>query len=109
MKVRLSGNARSYLRKETEYLRKRSARAAKDFVDRMRMARSNISAFTDIGAANTEFPVPGLRRLVVGDYLIDYEMGADEINILAIRHGRQSPPTIEVGSSFDFEDGDARD
>jgi plasmid stabilization system protein ParE len=104
VKVRLSDNARSYLRKETEYLRKRSPGAAKDFVDRMRTARNNIATFTDIGSANMEFPVPKLRRLVVGEYLLDYEIGTNEINILAIRHGRQLPLNIEVESSFDFED-----
>jgi plasmid stabilization system protein ParE len=69
----------------------------------MRTARNNIRAFTDIGAANMEFPVRNLRRLIIGDYLLDYELGANEINILAIRHGRQLPPNIEVESSFDFE------
>jgi plasmid stabilization system protein ParE len=103
MKVRLSSNARSYLRKETEYLRLRSPTAAKSFVAQIKKARQNIGAFNGLGAASQELPLANLRRLIVGDYLIDYEIGANQISIVAIRHGRQLPPTFDIESNFDFE------
>ena len=43
-----------------------------------------------------------MHRLVMGDYVIDYEPAEDEILILSIRHGRQQPPE-EIGPDFDYE------
>lgn len=45
MKVRLSGDARAYLRREAAYLQKYSQKAAKAFVDRMAKARKNLARF----------------------------------------------------------------
>jgi hypothetical protein len=37
-----------------------------------------------------------MRCLVVGDYLLDYQIRGEEILILAIRHGRQLEISIEL-------------
>jgi len=38
----------------------------------------------------------------MGDYLIDYEIRGDVIEVLAVRHGRQRPPN-RLDDDFDFE------
>lgn len=45
-----------------------------------------------------------MRRLIVGDYLLDYEVGKNEIHIVAIRHGRQLSPDVGLEEDFDYED-----
>ena len=102
MKVRLSGSARAYLRAETAYLRQFSPRAAKAFVERIKEATSNLARFPALGRGIGHLPIPGMHRLVMGDYVIDYEPAEDEILILSIRHGRQQPPE-EIGPDFDYE------
>jgi plasmid stabilization system protein ParE len=75
MKVRLSLAARTYMRTETAYLRRESPSGAKSFTKRMRKARENIGIFNGIGSESRELPIPipNMRRLIVGDYFMDYE------------------------------------
>lgn len=47
--------------------------------------------------------MPGVLRLVMGAYLIDYEIGESGVRILAIRHGRERPPGMPLDDDFDFE------
>lgn len=56
-----------------------------------------------MGHFTEELPIPGIRRFVMGAYLIDYEIRTDAILIFAIRHGRERPPTIPLDDDFDFE------
>ena len=105
MKVRISDDARAYLLRETAYLRKLSPAAAKNFSRQMKIARRDIGAFTNIGFESEELPVPGMRRLIVGDYLLDYEVGENEIHIVAVRHGRQLSPDVRLEEDFDYEEG----
>lgn len=101
-KVVLAGQARSFLLAEAAYLRARNPGAADRFVQRLREARANLTRFEAIGFERDAPPVPGTRRLVVGDYLLDYLVG-ERIEIVAIRHGRQSEPEVLVDDDFDFE------
>ena len=56
--------------------------------------------------------MPGIRRLIVGDYILDYFPG-ETIMIVAIRHGRQRDPDQDDDRDEDFEapppPGDAAD
>ncbi|RWB93767.1 MULTISPECIES: type II toxin-antitoxin system RelE/ParE family toxin [unclassified Mesorhizobium] len=104
MKVRLSGDARAYLRREAAYLQKHSQKAAKAFVDRMTEARKNLTRFPEMGETFDRLPIPGSHRLVVGDYLLDYDLADEEVVILSIRHGQQQPLTPEIEDDFDYED-----
>jgi len=104
MKVRVSDDARAYLLRETAYLRKLSPAAAKNLSRQMKIARRDLGAFKNLGFESDELPVPGMRRLIVGDYLLDYEVGKDEIHIVAIRHGRQLPPDVRLEEDYDYED-----
>ena len=61
-----------------------------------------LAQFPDAGFERAAPPVPGVRRLVVGDYLIDYCMVSDDVVILLIRHGAQSEPP-PADPDFDYE------
>ncbi|WP_244598849.1 type II toxin-antitoxin system RelE/ParE family toxin [Rhizobium tubonense] len=60
--------------------------------------------FRQIGFESEEVPVPGIFRLTIGEYLVDYEIVGDSIEVRAIRHGRQRPPGFAIDEDFDFED-----
>lgn len=103
MKVRLSPDARSYVKAEASYLREHSPNAARRFGDNLRALQRHLGDFPKIGNPADEFPVRGIFRLVMGDYLINYRIGLGVIEILTIRHGRQMPPDIEIEDDRDFE------
>jgi plasmid stabilization system protein ParE len=95
-KVRLSTNAKIYLTQEAKYLRDRNGAAAAAFVARMRHARELLAKFPELGTGKKGLPHSDMRCLVVGDYLLDYQIRGEEILILAIRHGRQLEISIEL-------------
>jgi len=97
--VRISARARTYLSNEARYLRDRNPAAATAFVARMRHARQLLVDFPELGSGKKGLPHSDMRCLVAGDYLIDYQVRADEVLILAIRHGRQMEITIEPDDS----------
>jgi plasmid stabilization system protein ParE len=101
MKVRLSGAARAYLLQEAKYLAERSPAAGAAFLRVIRSARQRIGNYPEIGFK--PFLTRGSRRVVVGDYLIDYDPGPDGIEITSIRHGRQSDPALGLDDDFDYE------
>jgi plasmid stabilization system protein ParE len=101
MKVRLSGAARAYILREAKYLTDRSPAAGNAFVKAMQSVRERLGNFPEIGFPH--LPVKGSRRLVVGDYVIDYDIGRDAIDITAIRHGRQSDQSPPLDDDFDYE------
>lgn len=101
MKVGLSGAARKYLLGEASYLNERSPAAGAAFLRDIRAARQRISRYPEIGFK--PFAAGKSRRLVVGDYLIDYEPGADGIQITSIRHGRQSDVALDLDNDLDYE------
>jgi len=103
MHVRLSENARAYLVRETAYLRKLNPAAARNLSRQMRTAQRNLAAFGGMGFESEELPIRGMRRLVVGDYLLDYEIVGGEIHVIAIRHGRQLPPEVPLDDDYDYE------
>jgi len=106
MKVRMSYDARAYLRDEAKYLRKRSPAAASALTAVMKKARENLANFGELGFTKEGLPIPGMRRLIVGNYLLDYEISRDVVLVVAIRHGRQTPPDIILDDDFDFERSD---
>lgn len=108
--VRLSGNARAFLQREAKYLRERSPSAAETFLNRLREARRNLSQFPEIGRRKSAVPIDGMLRLVVGDYILDYELTAGSVSIVSIRHGRQLDPDLELYEDADCEmDADRAD
>lgn len=72
----------------------------------MTEARRNLARFPELGLESERLPVPGSRRLVIGDYLLDYEVMEGEVVILSVRHHRQQPIAPEIEDDFDYEDPD---
>ena len=103
MKVRMSDDARAYLRDEAKYLRKRSPAAARALSAAMRKARENLAHFGELEIAKEGLPIRGMRRLIIGNYLLDCEISDDVILVVAIRQGRQKPPDMALDDDFDFE------
>lgn len=101
MRVRLSGAARAYLLREAKYLTERSPSAGRAFIKAIQSARERSGNFPEIGVPHP--PIKGNRRLIVGDYVIDYEVGCDGIDITTIRHGRQSDQLPPLDDDFDYE------
>lgn len=56
-----------------------------------------------MGQDATDLPLRGVRRFVLGDYLIHYEIGAGAIVILTIRHSRERPPELPRDDYDDYE------
>lgn len=103
MKLVVSPQARDYIKSEAAYLKKRSPQAALNFRDDLGRLRKNLLQFPHLGHETSEIPIAGIRRFVMGAYLVDYEISRDDIVILKIRHGHQSPPSIVVEDDFDYE------
>lgn len=47
-----------------------------------------------------------MRCLVVGDYILDYELRGDDVYIAAVRPGQKPDVAIEVTDDFNFENDD---
>lgn len=108
MKVTVSPDAREYITTEGRYLRARHPGAARQFLDDVKKLRQALSQFPEMGRQTDEMPAPGVLRFVMGSYLVDYEVGEDDVVILKMRHGRQRPPSVEIEDDFDYEDDASR-
>lgn len=104
MKVIVAPAARDYIRSEAAYLRQRNLQAAQQFSDNLKRLRQHLGQFPAIGHVTDEVIIPGVRRFVLGAYLVDYEIRPQTIVILAIRHGHQRPPGLALDDDFDFEE-----
>ena len=103
MPVRLSNEARDFLRNEARYLEPRTPSAARRLVESVDEARRRLSSFPLMGAGDVHALVPCSRRLVVGDSVMTDEIIKDVVAITSIRHGRMAPDMPEIDDDFDFE------
>ena len=92
------------MRTEAAYLKRHSNQAAQNFRNRIAEARQHLAASPELGRDIERMPVEGARRLVIGNYVLDYDVADDEITILSIRHGRQIEVDPDFDDDFDFED-----
>lgn len=96
IKIRISKDAAIYLRKETEYLRRRNPTAASNFASSISNARRVLQSFPEAGNTTHGLTLAGHRTLVAGDYLIDYLFTDGVIEVTTVRHGRMMPtPPLE--------------
>lgn len=95
-KVVLSTKARAYLNDEAKYLKERNTSAAESFIASVKQARVNLASFPNIGSSKASLRSGALRSLVVGDYILDYQVRKDEILVVSIRHGRQRDVQIDL-------------
>lgn len=101
-KVELSRSARRYFLQETAYLRQRSRPAAEVFRTRISKALDTLASFPRAGFSHDGLPVPDISRMVVGNYILDYQTEKERVLILSIRHGRQAP-LAELAEDFSYE------
>ncbi|MGV1833618.1 type II toxin-antitoxin system RelE/ParE family toxin [Rhizobium rhizogenes] len=87
-------------------MKDRSPAAALRFLDDLNRLKTNLILFPQMGFRSDELPIPGVLRFTMGDYLIDYEIADDLIEIRAIRHDHQRPPGLPIDDDFDYENGD---
>lgn len=107
MRVRLSDEARAYLIRERAYLHARSIPAAAAFIARMKKARENLGRFQEIGFGPGRLPIPGARRLIVGDYILDYDIHDDLVLVSAISPAAKPVALVEYDEDHeeDAENG----
>jgi toxin ParE1/3/4 len=89
MKVRYERGALADLDEIFAYIAKDNREAAARLVARIEEVSGRLSASPFMGQATSR---PGFRRFPVGNYLIVYEVGQDEIVIHYIRHGARRRP-----------------
>jgi plasmid stabilization system protein ParE len=90
MQVKWSQVAVGDLGRLHEFLRIASPPAAKAVVDRLKQAPRMLQAQPQMGKPLTEFEPREVRRIVVGDYEMRYEVQAETIFILRIWHSREN-------------------
>ena len=89
MKVRWNSSALRGLAETLAYLGEHSPHAAAAFAARVEAAAKLISDFPLIGG---ETSLRNVRRVVVGRYILVYEIRANEAIISYIRHGARKRP-----------------
>ncbi len=101
-KVRISTRAAEYIRSERAYLSQFNRSAALELVRKLRKAMATLSGYPEAGTQLS--PVSTIRRFVLSPYVMEYEIQADEIVILLIRHGKQEKTMLEKdGDDFPTE------
>ena len=102
-RVRVSEEAREFLRNEARYLKTHSSVAAQRFLARVAEAKRKLSDFPLMGPPDEHALVPQARRLVVGDYVMTYDVVGDLVAITSIRHGQMAPAQPDLDDDLDFE------
>jgi len=102
-KLRLSNQAREFILSEIRYLKKYSPPASARFRNDIDKSLRALSRYSDIGRLDQSYPVAGVRRIVAGDYVVYYAVSTDIVDVLHVRHGRQSEPWVDFGDDEDFE------
>ena len=93
MKLTLSKNAIGFIRQERTYLERFNPHAAEAVVKQLQRAFQLLTQYPMAGEEYTL--LPGRRRFVSGDYVIDYRIGRQVLTVSHIRHGRQMAPELE--------------
>lgn len=88
---------------EAAYLRERNRAAGDRFRQDVNKFVKALAEFPSIGQEAMDLPLRAVRRFVMGDYHIYYEVGDEAIQILTIRHGRERPPNLPMDDDRDFE------
>lgn len=79
--------ARAWFLAEVAFLAERNPAAATRIIAQFQAARRALAEHPDIARPG---PAPGLRRFVVGPYVLTVRRMANSVEILSIRHGRQT-------------------
>lgn len=93
MSIRWSATAVEDLRSIRAYIARDNPSAAAHIALRIREAVNNLDRFPQMGRPGR---VPGTRELVIAgtNYIVAYAVELDQIQILAVLHGRQRWPDV---------------
>lgn len=97
MKYRLLPQAAIDLESIGDYISGHDPRAAVRFVDTLER-RWDLLTLPPFSGAPRDDIAPGIRHLVVGDYLTLYRVGGDAIEILRVLHGHRNIEASDIGS-----------
>lgn len=86
IRVILSPTARDEIRVIAAYLAEYGPAGAQRFRDAMTKALRQLSEYPNSGPPGL---IPGTRSLVIGDDIVAYRRLGDEVQVFAVRHGRQ--------------------
>ena len=86
IRVVYSRRAAAEVEEITASLAEHSRAAADRFSQALRRAEQQLSQFPNSGAPG---PLPGPRRLIVGNYVISYRRRGSDVEIFAVRHARR--------------------
>ena len=92
MKVHWTDTALGHLRAIHAYIAQQSPDYAQRTVDRLTGRSQQIADFPLSGRVVAEFETPQIREVIEGPYRIVYHLKPDQIDVLAVIHGAQSPP-----------------
>ncbi|AGB45776.1 plasmid stabilization system protein [Mesorhizobium australicum WSM2073] len=71
--------------------------AADRLLDRLAARWRQLSTYPFSGAPRDDI-APGIRHLIVGEYLTLYRVGGDAIEVLRVLHGRRNIEANDLGS-----------
>ncbi|AZO67534.1 type II toxin-antitoxin system RelE/ParE family toxin [Mesorhizobium mediterraneum] len=97
MKYRLLPQALIDLELIGDYIAEHNPNAAVRLVDTLER-RWDLLTLHPFSGAPREDIAPGIRHLVVGEYLTLYRVGEDSVEILRVLHGRRNIEADDVGS-----------
>lgn len=89
MKVRWNSNALWELAEMLAYLDEKNPAAATAFAEKTRAAERLISGFPKIGKGTK---LPNFRRVLIGRYILVYELKSNEVIVSYLRHGSRKRP-----------------
>ncbi len=90
MKIRWTGKAASDLARLHEFLRQVAPDAAARVIGQLGRAPERLAEFPRLGIKLESYEPREVRRIVVGDYEIRYEIAAGTIFILRLWHCREN-------------------
>ncbi|MEI9418973.1 type II toxin-antitoxin system RelE/ParE family toxin [Mesorhizobium sp. Cs1321R2N1] len=97
MKYRLLPQATVDLESIGDYIANHDPRAAVRLVDALERRWDLLTLHPFSGAPRDDI-APGIRHLIVGEYLTLYRVGGDAIEILRVLHGRRNIEADDLGS-----------
>lgn len=103
MKVTVSSMARNFMVREASLLWEKSPKAAERFSRDIRELGRRLSRMPDRGKVDADTLIPGVFRILAGEYLIDYQVSVSSRDILVMRRVRQAVPRIVIESDGPFE------
>jgi toxin ParE1/3/4 len=80
-----------------DYIASHNPNAAVRFVDALER-RWNLLTLHPFSGAPRDDIAPGIRHLVIGEYLTLYRVGGDAIEILRVLHGHRNIEADDLGS-----------